>query len=70
MPTITLTFTLPEEQSDYDAARRGPEALRVLWQIDQRLRHLVKHEDRPPDTRALAEEIRDMIRDSSEDLTG
>lgn len=61
MPTVTLTYTLPDEQADYDAARLGSEAAQVLWQIDQRLRSLVKHGQLPSATRELAEEIRQMI---------
>ena len=38
MPTLTITYTLPEEQSDYDAARLGRAACGTLWDIDQGLR--------------------------------
>jgi len=61
MPTATLTFTLPDEQGDYDAARLGSEAMQVLWQIDQRLRSLLKHGEPSGETGRLAEEIRKMI---------
>lgn len=43
MPVGTLRYTLPDEQAEYDAARLGSEALQVLWEIDQRLRSIVKH---------------------------
>lgn len=61
MPTATLRYKLPEEQADYDAARLGSEALQVLWQIDQRLRSLLRHGDPSDAERRLAEEIRAMI---------
>lgn len=61
MPTATLTYTLPDEQAAYDAARLGGEAMQVLWQIDQRLRGLVKYGDPCEETRRLAEEIRGLI---------
>lgn len=61
MPTATLIYTLPDERAAYDAARLGGEAMQVLWQIDQRLRSLVKRGDPSEETRRLAEEIRAMI---------
>lgn len=64
----TLTFTLPDEQGDFDAARQGSEARRVIWEIDQRCRSLLKHGEPSDETARLAEEIRQMIRDSPENL--
>ena len=61
MPRATLTYQLPDEQGDFDAARLGSEAMQVLWQIDQRLRTLLKHGEPPRETGQLAEEIRQMI---------
>jgi hypothetical protein len=57
----TLSFTLPEDQGHYDAARFGRAALSTLWEIDQHLRSLVKHGDPSPDVQELAETIRKMI---------
>lgn len=68
MPTITLRYTLPDEQAEFDAARQGAEAKRVLWEIDQRCRSLCKHGEPTPEERRLAEEIRGVIRDSRETL--
>jgi uncharacterized protein (DUF2267 family) len=68
MPTVTIRYRLPDEQAEFTAARQGAEAKRILWDIDQRLRSLLKHGE-PTDAEAkLAEEIRDMIRDSPESL--
>lgn len=61
MPTVTLTYTLPDEQASYDAARLGGEAMQILWQIDQKLRSLLKHGEPSRETGQLAEEIRAMI---------
>jgi len=61
MPRATLTYQLPDEQGDFDAARLGSEAMQVLWQIDQRLRSLLKHGQPSKETGQLAEEIRAMI---------
>jgi hypothetical protein len=57
----TLTFRLPDEQGEFDAARLGHKALTTLWDIDQRCRSLLKHGDPTPDAARLAEEIRGMI---------
>lgn len=61
MPIATLRYTLPQEQAEFDAARLGSEAMQVLWQIDQRLRSLLKHGEPSGETGRLAEEIRAMI---------
>lgn len=61
MPTVTIRYTLPDEQAEYDAARQGAEAKSVLWDIDQRLRSLLKHGEPGKEAARLAEEIRDMI---------
>jgi hypothetical protein len=57
----TLTFNLPDEQGEFDAARLGSQALAALWDIDQRCRSLLKHGDPSDETARLAEEIRGMI---------
>ena len=63
MPVITIRYTLPDEQNDYDAARLGAAACGTLWDIDQRCRALLKHGTPTPEEARLAEEIRQMIRD-------
>ena len=67
MPTVTIRFTLPDEQADYNAARVGRAACAALWQIDQRLRSLLKHGEPSDGEARLAEEIRQMIRDECPD---
>ena len=62
MPTVTIRYSLPDEQADYDAARLGRQMVAVIWEIDQRLRSLLKHGDPSEETERLAEEIREMIR--------
>jgi hypothetical protein len=61
MPHATLSYTLPDEQAEYDAARLGSEALATLWEIDQRCRGLLKHGSPTAEQRELAEEIRRLI---------
>lgn len=67
MPTVTIRYSLPDEQADYDAARLGRSACATLWDIDQRLRSLIKHGEPSEETERLAEEIRQMIRDTCPD---
>jgi hypothetical protein len=57
----TLTFSLPDEQAEFDAARLGRQALSTLWDIDQGCRSLIKHGEPGDEARRLAEEIRAMI---------
>jgi hypothetical protein len=61
MPVATLTYTLPEEQAEYDAAREGQAARSLIWAIDQHCRSLLKHGNPDAATRALAADIRTMI---------
>ena len=61
MPTVTIRYTLPDEQAEYDAARLGRAALTTLWQIDQHCRSIVKHGEPSEEERRLAEQIRAMI---------
>ena len=63
MPTVTLRYRLPDEQHEFDRARLGSAACGTLWDIDQRLRALLKHGDPSEETARLAEELRQMIRD-------
>jgi hypothetical protein len=61
MPVATLTYNLPDEQAEFDAARLGMEARQVLWQIDQTCRSMCKHGEPTAEERRLAEEIRAII---------
>lgn len=61
MPIAILKFTLPEEEGEFRTAQQGREAKIALWDIDQRLRSLLKHGEPTPEQRQLAEEIRAII---------
>lgn len=63
MPTATLTFDLDEEQDAFYAALHGLKAFRTLWTIDQRCRAILKHGSPSPETAALAEDVRQTIRE-------
>jgi ABC-type uncharacterized transport system auxiliary subunit len=58
---VTMRFRLPDEQSEFDAARLGSKALIALWEIDQKCRGLLKHGEPTKAEARLAEEIRAMI---------
>jgi hypothetical protein len=61
MPTVTLRYRLPDEQSEYDAARLGGEALSTLWQIDQHCRKRIKYCEITTDEVHALEYVRAMI---------
>jgi hypothetical protein len=61
MPTVTLRYRLPDEQSEYDAARLGSEALSTLAQIDQHCRERIKYCEPTVDEVHALEFIRAMI---------
>lgn len=62
MPKAQLTFKLPDEAYDYQAAIEGAAARSLLIELDQRCREVVKYEMQPTADRiALAVEIRQMI---------
>ena len=63
MPIATLEFDLPDEQTEFRSATQGSHAKGILWDIDQRLRGLLKHGDPSESEARLAEEVRQMIRD-------
>jgi len=61
MPTATLRYRLPDEQSEFDAARLGSEAMQVLWQIDQHCRERIKYCQPTADEVHALEFIRALI---------
>ena len=63
MPTVTMRFTLPEEQHEFDAARLGHDAVSALWHIAERCRGTLKHCEPGPELEAFIGEIRELIPD-------
>jgi len=61
MPKVTVQYSLPDEEHEYQSAMQGVEALAVLHDIDQHLRNLIKHGTPSEETTALAEHIRQLI---------
>lgn len=56
-----LTFRLPQEQAEFDAAMQGRAAKAVLWDIDQYCRAMLKHGQLGDEGEAVARHIRQMI---------
>ncbi len=48
MPKATLEFNLPEETSEFTLATRGGELHGILWELDQKLRSIVKYDNLEP----------------------
>jgi hypothetical protein len=64
MPRATLTFRLPDEQAEFEAACQASDAKALLWDLDQHCRSILKYEAEPHEERVkLAEEIRRIIRE-------
>lgn len=62
MPIVTVAFSLPDETSEYEAARLGGTALALIAQIDTVCRNVAAHEEWPHAARLeLAKSIREMI---------
>jgi len=50
--TATLTFTLPEEQEEFDRAVQGSDWRMVVEDLDAHLRSRLRHEDLSEDVHA------------------
>lgn len=63
MPRAILTFRLPQEQTEYNAAMQGGAAKSTIWSVDQYCRNILKHGEPSADVRKHLEWIRDMLRE-------
>ena len=61
----TLTFNLPEEQSEFNFATQGSDWWSVCWEMDQWLRGNTKHasDSMPEDEYKAYERCRDQLRE-------
>jgi hypothetical protein len=59
--TATLTFTLPEEQEEFDRAAKGSDWRMVVEDTDGWLRSKLKHDDLTPEQDAAYEEARKYL---------
>ncbi len=58
MPTVTMTFNLPEERSELADALRANELISIIDEIRNRFRSKVKHQEEQATTWT---EARDLI---------
>jgi hypothetical protein len=56
--TATLTFSLPEEQEEFDRAAKGADWRMIVEDMDGWLRSKLKHEELTPEQDAAYEEAR------------
>jgi len=60
----TLTFDLPEEQTEFDMANRAADMWAVLDDLDQELRNHFKWETHPDWDDKTVEEVRQILLDA------
>jgi len=59
----TLTYNLPDEQFEFDAAVKGAKAQSILLEMDQEMRAIIKyHDGLLPEVYDMVEKLRDMLR--------
>lgn len=63
-----LEFNLPEDKDDHFYAVHGVEYWSALWDIDQRIRDTLKHQDITDETERCLEGIRGLIPSLETDL--
>lgn len=56
-----LTFQLPEERYEFEAARHGAALTAALNEIRGAIRNALKYQEHSDETRAKLEELRDLI---------
>lgn len=61
MPKATLSFTLPEEQEEFDLCRNGTRLSCAVDNFDNFLRGKIKYEDLDEKTEAIYQAIRDKL---------
>ena len=65
MPIATLTFNLPEEQSEFRAAVNAQSWAALAWELDQHLRSEVKYasDDTPEAVTDALQKVREFLRE-------
>ena len=65
MPTATMTFTLPDEQHEFEIHTHAADFADACRQVDDKCRAFVKWSNSPSrDAIDLAEEIRSILREA------
>jgi hypothetical protein len=63
MPHVTLRFSLPDEQTQLEAAMQGMDAKATIWDVDQYCRRICKYGEPSEETRQHLEHIREILRE-------
>jgi hypothetical protein len=63
MPKATLTYDLPEEQTDFDMATHASDMWIILHDLDNELRSHLKYDSHPEWHGDTVEEIRKILWD-------
>jgi hypothetical protein len=63
MPKATLTYDLPEEQTDFDMASHAADMWIILSDLDNELRSHLKYNSHPEWDEKTVEEIRQIVWD-------
>ena len=58
-----LEFTLPEEQPEFETAVNAGKYKSILWNLDQMLRHKIRHVEMTEAEDKLCQEIRNSIQE-------
>ena len=56
-----LKYSLPEEEEEFKTAKDGGAWKAVVWEVDQKLRNILKHEGRSSEVQKALQEIRDFL---------
>jgi hypothetical protein len=59
--TATLTFTLPEEQEEFDRAVKGSDWRMIVEDLDAHLRSRLRHEDLSEDVAVALDRARQHL---------
>jgi len=61
MPKATLSYDLPEEQTDFDMANHATDMWIILNDLDNELRSHLKYDSHPEWDNKTVEEIREIL---------
>ena len=65
MPTVTLTFRMPDEEPEMRQAIQGENFYAIISEADNHLRSFIKYrEGQSADALQLAEEVRAILREA------
>jgi hypothetical protein len=65
MPTVTLTFRIPEEEQEMHQTLQGEHFYSIISEADNHLRSFVKYrEGQSADALQLADEVRAILREA------